>query len=341
MSQTLVQRFYEVAKQAAEKTALRVEYDGRYHPLPWWFVKSKAKHFGIGLLEAGAAPGDYFYIFPSAHPAAIYAELGALTMGLQSLPLPADLPEADFARLAAQFPPSFIFLGERDPAFLQNCLPKLDRLKRAVSVAEPTSEALPLQSFRKIVNSGIRHEASHYSTYRSLREGSNETQILSPIRIDFQGRLEENPLRFGDVNEAAANLSRAAAGIKIRRLFSDVDFSRSAYRIACLYWPIILGVESALAQREGSLSTQLRLVKPEVACLSERREQELETLLPVTPPPGFWNGLRHRWDKRRFRLHSGGRLHALLYSGNLEEKFREKLAFLDIRSLSLPSPPPQ
>ena len=88
MSLTVIQRFYDLAKQEAEAPALGLSYDGSYHPLPWWFFKSKAKHFGLGLLEWGAAPGDYFYLLPSTQATWIYADLGALTTGLIVCPLP-------------------------------------------------------------------------------------------------------------------------------------------------------------------------------------------------------------------------------------------------------------
>ncbi|HEX5034045.1 MAG TPA: hypothetical protein VFW62_06150, partial [bacterium] len=206
MTRTLIQRFYEVAKLQAESPALGLEYGGAYHELPWWFVKSKAKHFGMGLLEAGAREGEYFYLVASDEPEWIYAELGALTVGLRTLPLPKGIPDTAMAALFKRFPPAFFFAsGVLPPPELFRGLKGLHRIIRTQEGAE-SRENLPVGSFRRIFNSGIRCEAKHHTAFRRLREAADPSTELSPIRVDPDGLIRESSLNYGQVNELAARL---------------------------------------------------------------------------------------------------------------------------------------
>lgn len=305
MSRTLVQRFYEVAKHKAESPALGLEYGGAYHDLPWWFVKSKAKHFGMGLLEAGAREGEYFYLLASEEPESIYSELGALTVGLKTLHLPKEIPSKALETLFRRFPPAFFFSG--------GALPPLDLfrgmkgLRRLIRVSEDRfqDDGLPNDSFRRIFNSGIRCEAKHHAAFRRLRESADLTTELSPIRVDQDGLIRESPLTYGQVEEMTQRLDLSMAKRSLHRLLAQADLSRSTTRIACLYWPILKGAQSILLSPRGSFVAWLKRSRPEAILPPAEFLEELSLALSAKSPPGpkirGLADLRRRWESHRLR----------------------------------------
>ncbi|HKY63812.1 MAG TPA: hypothetical protein VJR29_10360 [bacterium] len=309
MTRTLVQRFYEVAKLQAESPALGLEYGGAYHDLPWWFVKSKAKHFGMGLLEAGAREGEYFYLVASDEPEWIYAELGALTVGLRTLPLPKGVPDAAMAALFKRFPPAFFFAGSAlPPPELFRGLKGLHRIIRTQEGAE-SPEGLPVDSFRRIFNSGIRCEAKHHAAFRRLRESADLQTVLSPIRVDPDGLIRESSLTYGHVNELAARLDRQLGNRSFRRLLAQTDLSQTPSRIAALYWPILRGAQAILPPPRASFRAWLKRFAPEVVLAPPGFLREL-AVAESTPEPKSSRGLaglKRRWELRRLRrsLHLG------------------------------------
>ena len=328
MSLTIVQRFYEVAKQQAEAPALGISYDGDYHDLPWWFVKSKAKHFGIGLLEEGAREGEYFYLLSSPHPTWSYAELGALTIGLRTLPLPEDITETRLEALFHRYPPAFFYLGDKDLISFQAIFSRHRGLRRVILPTEAPPNFPMARSFRKIFNEGIRSESRHHETYRRIRQGLEENREMSPLRVGADGELDETPLRYGDVNEACAKLSHALAGGKARRLLSNADLSRSFARIACLYWPIFSAIQSVFVGREEDLFSAARKFRPEALFLRRPQLATLEKWVGVT---GTW---RRFWLRRRLRFQWGGRLRCLFSEVPLPEDLAAKTAWLRLRTLA-------
>jgi hypothetical protein len=318
MSRTLVQRFYEVAKLQAEMPALGLEYGGAYHDLPWWFVKSKAKHFGMGLLEAGAREGEYFYLLASEEPEWIYAELGALTVGLKTLPLPKEIPATALATLFKRFPPAFFLPG--NAALPPELFRGLKGFHRLIHIQEdrPKVGDLLSDTFRRVFNSGIRCEAKHHSAFRRLREGADLQTELSPIRVDQDGLVRESSLRYGEVNEMAERLNQAFGNQPLRRLMAKSDLSRTSNRIACLYWPILQGAHSIVYPGEASFQAFLKRFAPQ-AVLAPRsflkEIAEAAAAAPEAPAHGRIAGLKRRWDLGRRRKRLGlGSLRLLLHS---------------------------
>ncbi len=285
MSTTIIQRFYEMAKQEAEAPALGVYDNGTYHNLPWWFVKSKAKHFGLGLLEEKAERGDYFYLFSSKNPTWIYSELGGLTIGLKTVPLPANLNATRLEELMKQFPPAFIFMGERVFSEELNFLKNIKNLKKIIlNHEDPSFEkvtGLPAASFRQIFNNGIRFESKYHTTYREVRQSFTELDEMSPVFVDENGTVTEISLRFGEVDRMIAHLSRQCSQNKIHRIFSSVDLSHTLGRVTSLYWPIFLGIQTVLDHPHLELLTQLQKTRPEAVYFSQERMVQLDReLLP-------------------------------------------------------------
>jgi hypothetical protein len=330
MSLTVVQRFYELAKQQAEAPALGMEYDGAYHDLPWWFVKSKAKHFGLGLLEAGAREGEYFYLSPSRHPFWIYAELGALTMGLQSAPLPASVSPAQLEDLFHQFPPAFFFLEETAFAEWRPLLARQKSLRRILLPTElPSTRQGPeerLTSFRKVFNAGIRSEAKHHAEYRRIRQALDERRTMSPLRVDAEGNVETRPLCYGDVNEVCARLSHALGGGKARAILSAADLSRSFGRIAAVYWPIFAGLQSRFLSPAQDWSAAMRRFRPEAAFL-EAEDMEPMGRLYVEAKDGFF-------ARRRLRRKLGKRLRCLFGAAPFPAEFVDSAAAFQVKLLA-------
>jgi hypothetical protein len=345
MSLTLLQRFFEIAKQEAEAPALGVEVGESFQSLPWWFVKSRVKHFGLGLLEAGGKPGDYFYLLPSLHPTWIYSELGALTMGLKTLPLPPAMTKEAMERLFAKYPPAFIYWGDGGAETLPWSSYKT--LKALVTKSEdslhPEKPPPPFLSFREVFNSGIQFESKHHAAYRRTREDLQETHEMSPIWVDRRGTITERPVRYGDVNQMMTRLSQVFHLPKIRRIFSDVDFWWTEGRMIGVYWPLFLALQAVRCGENTSLLEQFKATSPDVAFLSEaslaKLEHELSARLsPKSASTPGTNSLAMKWrtalQARRLRRQLGGKLRLLVTNSPLGPVLEKSLAAAKIRSLS-------
>lgn len=330
MSLTVVQRFYELAKQQAEAPALGLWQEGEYHELPWWFVKSKAKHFGLGLLEEGAREGEHFYLLGSAHPTWSYAELGALTVGLKTVPLPAGLSAERLEALFRRHPPAFLYAEKNAFAALRTLCERSKGLRRAILPEEPEDGSEEIaRSFRRVFNAGIRFESKHHAAYRRIRQALSEDREMSPLRIGPDGSLEEKPLRYGDVNEACAKLSHALGAAKARRLLSEADLSRSFARVACLYWPIFAALQSVFTPRGEALGPLLHRFRPEALFLSgswlDPNSGELGDL-DKEKIPGWL-------ARRRLKAKLGGRLRCLLSDASLPPQWARAAAALRLPAL--------
>lgn len=334
MSLTVVQRFYELAKQEAEAPALGVTNGEEFHSLPWWFVKSKAKHFGLGLLEAQAREGEYFYLLSSAQPAWIYAELGALTMGLRTLPLPRETPLERVEDLFRRYPPAFYFLEAGDWPRFRPLLGKIKGLRRIITPEEAPDlgrdSAGLAASFRQVFNQGIRSEAKHHASYRRIRQSLGEDREMSPLRVAPDGSWEERPLRFGEVNEVCARISHAMGPGKARRVLSTPDLSRSFARVACLYWPIFAGLQSLLLPAGTDWAAALRRFRPEAAFLRQADAELLERLCAGGESPqrlGFFR-------RRALRARLGKRLRCLIGESPFSPSLEKLVGALGLRLLT-------
>lgn len=315
MSLTVVQRFYELAKQQAEAPAMGHFFGGEYHELPWWFVKSKAKHFALGLLEEGAQEGEYFYLVASPHPAWSYAEMGALTVGLRTLPLPPDISGSKLDELFLRYPPAFFYTDRSEVVRSREALQGRG-FRRLIFKEEldPSIASPEYLSFRRVFNAGIRFESKHHAAYRRIRQGLEESREMSPIRVGAFGNLEVRPLQFGEVNEVCSKLSHSLGGQRARRLLSASDLSRTFARIACLYWPIFAGIQSIFAPRDHALPPLLREFRPEAAYLSGSWLRELSSeWLELTKEGGKLGNWRGYWKRRHLRSQFGGRVRALFF----------------------------
>ncbi len=281
MSLTLINRLYEHAKEESEAAALKIFYDGTYHELPWWYLKTKVKHFGLGLLQEGAQLGDYFYLFPSPHPHWIFAELGALTVGLTTLPLPQGVSPTALQELFDRYPPSFIFLGNQP---LDSLLPHLKHQKNlhriilteAKNKNTPSPLPHPPSTFREVFNLGIRQETRQHALYRQIREQQNENHILTPVWVDAEGKIIDFKLSFGDINQWATSLTHLYPSRKLKKFFVEVDLSHTLERILGLYWPLFTRILPIFFNEVEELTVQLKTFRPEIAYF---RESSLRALL--------------------------------------------------------------
>ncbi len=318
MSLTLVQRFYELAKQSSEAPALIVGVDAKPQELPWWFVKSKTKHFGLGLTHEGARPGDYFYLFPSGRPNWIYAELGALTMGLQTMILPPHTPPSALERLFRRFPPAYWMASPEQARALLPALRPLKSFKRLILDSDQLKashlEGMPTAplTFRGVFNSGIIHEARHHGAYRECRRSLQEDRIISPIQVMPDGTLEEKPWTYAHLNQLSSHLSHQCRQKKVRRCFAGGDMSVTLVRAASLYWPLGLGIPTVFPLGSEDFAPQIRASQASAALLGESGIRELtswamELTRKISPAnsapspqkPGFWQGRRVKWMLRK------------------------------------------
>ncbi len=332
MTATILQRFYRLARENPDQKALGFFQNQRFHPIPWWLYKSKVKHFALGLLHLGAQPDQYLYLFPGQNPQRCFVELGAYTLGLQTLSLPPQLTSTQILELCHQFPPSFVFLSEEETRFN----PLFEKYGKSIlSVLLSQEGALNIQvdktfSFRQVFNLGIQQENRYFSDYRKLRDASPLKQI-SPICIDLEGQVHLTPLCHGEVIDLCKRLDSEYPENGDKALFFSGELWKHLERCLGLFWPIFKGCAVWMGSDPLPLGPLLRQSKPSMAYVHPKSlEAFMNSLLEYSPG---WianyqirSAIRHYWGKN---------FQSLMTPGPIPEIWNEFLKYGGIKSFNL------
>ncbi len=332
MTPTILQRFYHLAREKPDQGALGFFQDQQFHPIPWWLYKSKVKHFALGLLHLGAQPDQYLYLFPGQNPQRCFVELGAYTLGLQTLSLPPEISNERLLQLCQRFTPSFVFLSKEDPR-LNTLLEKHGKNLLAVLLSQDRNtdtQGNKTLSFRQVFNLGIQQENRYFSDYRKLREASPTKQI-SPISIDLQGKIHPTPLYHGEIIESCARLDTYYFANEASPIFFSGELWKHLERCLGLFWPIFKGRAMWMGTTLLPLGSPLRQSKPGIAYVYPNALQDFMNSLLEYPSGRIANyrirsAIRHCWGKN---------LQYLLTPCSIPEIWKECLERGGIKSFNL------
>ena len=333
---TLIQRFYEIAKIQAEAKALRFAVDGHPHDLPWWYYKSKVKHFALGLIDKGAKSDQYFYLLGPAYPEWVFANLAALSLGLRFIALPTDRSGL-LPTLLKKHPPSFCFLSHETYVPMAQNILKMNHFKQMIVLNEELKNKLPGSlTFREIFNLGIYQERQHFDAFNTSRRSVTPQHLVSPLRFSSEYELIEQPLYHEEINQKSAELVKRLKLGKKESLLFDQDLAITDYLILSIYWPILAGIQTIFLNPAYAYQENLRYSRPTMVFLRGNQTRQvfaaMESLLPKTPAHYF-----QRWlTRQRFKTQLGRRIHTCISLEPPDEDIQAIFNLASIRHLTLP-----
>lgn len=348
MTPTFIQSAFEWAKIEPESPAFVMTYGGEHHEIPWWMVKSKVKHFGLGLLAMGAKPGEHFYLLPDFHLNWIYAELAALTVGLQTLPIPGEIHGSELEGLLEAFPPAFFYAGNGISSSMASLFTRQKHLRGLVFPEEDkeNSKKWPhlATTFRKIFNSGIINESKYILEFHKQRDEIHMSGIISPIQVEKGDRLTHRPLSFEKVHQVSLQLNNIFPLKKAKKFLVEADLSHTLQRIVAVYWPVSQGAEIIYGNPDINLSGQFLETSPSLAFLPiSSVENLLNDLIKMkdadiskktnSGPKRLWNRFQSRKKIKRIL---GPRLQKILTLQSLEPSLKNLLRLGKVQPVSLP-----
>ncbi|MDX1386278.1 MAG: hypothetical protein R3257_01725 [bacterium] len=330
MSSTFLHRFFDLAKTDGKSNAFHFYINQEYHFIPRWLLRSKIKHFCMGIFHLGGQQGQYIYLFPFHDPEWIYAYLGALTAGLQAVPLPSQ-PDSQFLKdCLNRFPPSFIFYGKGIPSETKEMISKTS--KQALWIGKWD---LP---FRQVFNLGIIHESQKHRFYRESRDRITPETVISPLRLAPEGKWEFQPLIFSHIEKLQGALSAHLPGKKLQFILAQPNFGFTTDQLLAIFWPLATQRECVLLEPEKSNHQIFRSWNPQLALVPVDQLKRWSDLkgFPWNHPKGIWKGLR---QKKHLRKILGKRIQKLWISSPLSPGLEEGWKSLPIQVQTVPISP--
>lgn len=331
MSRAFISDYFDYAKIHGNHPAVGFIQDKKIAWIPHWLIRSKAKHFALGLLELKVPTQGYFYLFPYPHPEWIYALLAAQSLGLATVALPPGTPLSTLKNLLEKFPPSFVYGGSIPSEAHWNLLKNEKNIISFIfGGAETSTPGDKISSFRKIHNRGVMIESKFFETYRQRREFLSEKQLISPIAVDATGHVVEQELRSGELLEKVQILESRLRGKKAPQIFAEVDLSKTLEQITGLYWPLTTEKRVLLAPGPAHWLELHPRYAPHLALLSPELVSALAGQLPLGKTPLLQKSVSF-WAKRRARKKLGGNLQEIWSPGSLGEETHSLFKKLGIR----------
>lgn len=279
--------FFHDAKTDGKKTCLSFFHQDEYFSLPRWWVRSKVKHFALGLLHHQAKSGDNLYLSGHLNPNRIYAELAGILLGLRIVPLPIQINSAELSQLIKNYPPHYFyatpsFFTEHETLLLKQKSTKL-------WVSEPNYNSRQSLSFREVFNTGIIHESKHYQTYRTRHDRLGE-EIISEVSWDKKQQLQNQALTW---TKLAPWLQHWRILQKNNtNLWAQIDLSQNIDRIVGVYAPLALSQSCLCLPIQTELPKTLSRHSPHQIYLRPAAWQKLIQNFEATATKS-----RHFWKK--------------------------------------------
>ena len=331
MTRAFIAEYFDYAKKHGNDLALGFLQDKKAHWIPHWLIRSKAKHFALGLLDLETPEEGYFYLLPHFHPEWIYSLAAAQSLGLAVLPIPSGLETADLDHLMEKYPPSFVY-GDHYPSETQwKAFKKAKTFKRFIlGGSDHESTVEEFSTFRIIHNRGIMAESKYFLQYRERRESLTAQQLLSPIQVDAFRKINEHGLRCTQLQERFQTLEKHLHEKKLTQLFAKVDLSQTLDQIIALYWPLQTGKRVLLVQGDGHWLGTHPMFHPQIAFLSTEGVSNLAGALALGKAPLLKESLSF-WTRRRAKKKLGGNLQEIWSTEPLGEEAQSLFGKLGIR----------
>lgn len=333
MTQNFLQKFFDRSKTQSQTIALRIlSRQGEFF-IPNWQLRSKAKHFALGLLHHGFQKGERALLIANHHPDFIFTELGSLLIGMETLcPAPSQGPERLKATLES-FHPSLLYAGGPMPASWQKILGQWKNFRLVINPPSHWGVEPRQKTFRDIFNQGIIHERDNHSQYRQHLERERDQDLICPA-----GAMDPSPwspLNYASVDYLDKNFSEDLSRSKFKRMVLQLDLSQPEQRLLGLYWPMDSGKEAIWLSPGMAPEEALKRFLPRFACLPASALERMAAELALAPKLGRFFSW---WKKNPWHNRVGKRLDLVWLTGTPSQELMND-PDLTFKLRSFPPPP--
>lgn len=333
MSEHFLQSFFRRAKMQGAQIAVRILTRQGHFFIPNWQLRSKAKHFALGLLHLGFQRGERALLIPHHHPDYIFSDIGCLTAGLETLTPSAFQSHEFLQNLLELHHPTLLYAAGPMPSAWRRVLEGWRHFKAVVGAPASWTTGKHHYSFRKIFNMGIVQEGKQFQAYRQIQERRRPEDLMTPP--DAYPDSPWSPLRFQSVDLAETVLAPSLPHPKVRRVVTELDLGQVEARLLGLYWPLATAREAIWVPPGMPPEAALRQFQPRVAGLAPATLERLAAEVALSPKI---HGLLSRWKQGPWQKRMGKRLQLLWLLGR-EAKPPPPSPKIPFRIAAFPTPP--
>lgn len=301
MEEHFLNTLFTLAKNDGKKPCLAFFHQDQYYELPRWWVRSKVKHFALGLLHHEAQSEENLYLSSELSPNRVYAELAGLLLGLRIVSVPNRITPEALQELLEKYPAHYFYAS---PSFFTEFTSILNKQKiTKLWISEPgyTSPLKKMLTFREVFNAGIIHEDQHYQSYRN-----HQTKLQESALIGIDWNHEKGPIlseiEWSKLAQWIAEIKKRQPRKKAQKIWAQINLNHSLDRAFGLYAPLAMGHFCLCLPVQEELPKPLSWNPPHQIYL---RPESWQTLIKKFPakPKRAWNlfaQISYRWKRRQF-----------------------------------------
>ncbi len=333
MNSNFLQSFYKNANDYGQKVAIRIATRHRQWFIPNWQLRSKSKHFALGLMHAGVGHGERVFLSSHFHPNYVFTDLGSLVAGLETLTLPPLLHPDILKSWLEKFHPTVFYAGGSISGACQEVIRHWKHFKVIVDAPAYWVRDKRQFTFRELFNAGIVNERELFFNYRSIKDQRRPDDLMTPEGSHTE--LAWCPLKYQTVEDAKSAFGLRLPHTKTSRFLIQMDLSSPDERLLGLYWPLSTSSEVLWIPPEVPPESSMHTFQPQVALLQRATLERLAAEVAVSPKKNW--GLP--WIKNQpWRKRVGKKLQLLWMPGNGPLPTVESGKF-PFRMELMPSPP--
>lgn len=242
-----------------------------YFHFPWWYYKSKVKHFALGLLDSGMQSGDFVYILAKNNPNRSYAILASVCLKTPFLLL--ESPDESYLDgLIKKYPPKLVLWDNESKSFYSS---HFDHGKQTCISLEDFENYDTGNDFRKVFNLGVYAEKKRITDFDKIVLSINPEDRISPLFRSSKGIISDSGLFHKDVEVACQSLTQLIPLQSQEIFLIDEDMSGSFFLVIALFWPIMTGIDTVFKNSKNDFFKRSKNARPTMIFLNSRQIQEL------------------------------------------------------------------
>ena len=265
----LPQQLLHWARTRPDEVALRQKEFGVWQPVTWAEYARQSRHFGLGLLRLGLAPGQTLAVLGENNREWVYAQLGASLIGAITAGVypTSPAPEVEYLLALSEAP---IIVCE-DQEQLDKVLAVRGRLPalRSVIVIDPRGlrryERAGLHDFADVLALGARFEAEDPTGAAAATRGPALDDVgLMVFTSGSTGRPKAAMMSWRGLGAGARGLNSMLRCSASDSLVSYLPMCHVAEQIFSIHIPLSCGAVVNFAESLRTVQEDLRELSPQI-----------------------------------------------------------------------------
>ncbi len=260
---TMVHQLHEQAERLQDWPALWTKKDGAYLPTSWREYARKVKHFALGLMELGFAPGQRLVIMGFNREEWLVADLAAMAAGGVPVGIYTTSSPEQIAYIVGHSEAPIALL-ENEGYFerLAQVREKLPKLKEVVLMEPPQTPRPGALTYEQVLRLGeTADDSAYYQRVEALKADQLATLIYTS---GTTGHPKGVMLSHHNLTWTTAYLSTCTELYESEVVLSYLPLSHIAEQVASLHSPLLNGMQVYFAESFEKLPENIREVRPTI-----------------------------------------------------------------------------